>query len=88
MGRFEVRDEGGLSGEDQQHLFTKFSKLSPTPTAGEHSSGLGLSIVKKLSEAQDGCVRCVSTLGAGTSFMVELPLAAVSLSQVQVLTGT
>jgi signal transduction histidine kinase len=89
MGRFEVRDEGpGLSGEDQQHLFTKFSKLSPTPTAGEHSSGLGLSIVKKLSEAQDGCVRCVSTLGAGTSFMVELPLAAVSPSQVQVLTGT
>lgn len=89
MGRFELRDEGpGLSGEDQQHLFTKFSKLSPTPTAGEHSSGLGLSIVKKLSEAQDGCVRCVSTLGAGTSFMVELPLAAVSLSQVQVLTGT
>jgi len=89
MGRLEVRDEGpGLSGEDQQHLFTKFSKLSPTPTAGEHSSGLGLSIVKKLSEAQGGSVRCISTLGAGTSFIVELPLAAVALTQIPAMTGT
>lgn len=88
-GRLEVRDEGpGLSGEDQQHLFTKFSKLSPTPTAGEHSSGLGLSIVKKLSEAQGGSVRCISTLGAGTSFIVELPLAEVSLEHMPAMTGT
>ncbi|MBC3869341.1 sensor histidine kinase [Undibacterium oligocarboniphilum] len=78
MGRLEIKDEGpGLSAEDQTHLFTKFSRLSPTPTAGEHSSGLGLSIVKKLSEAQQGRVHCVSTPGQGAAFIVELPLAMI-----------
>ncbi|MFZ3001103.1 MAG: sensor histidine kinase [Undibacterium umbellatum] len=77
FGVFQVRDEGpGLSAEDQQHLFEKFSKLSSLPTAGEHSSGLGLSIVKKLSEACGGKVHCESIVGEGCSFMVELPLAA------------
>ena len=74
-GRFEVRDQGpGLSENDQQFLFTKFSRLSAVPTAGEHSSGLGLSIVKKLTEAQDGAVHCHSHIGEGASFIVELPL--------------
>jgi len=77
VGMFQVRDEGpGLSAEDQQHLFEKFSKLSSLPTAGEHSSGLGLSIVKKLSEACGGKVHCESVVGHGCNFMVELPLAA------------
>lgn len=77
FGVFQVRDEGpGLSTADQQHLFEKFSKLSSLPTAGEHSSGLGLSIVKKLSEACGGKVDCESVVGQGCNFMVELPLAA------------
>ncbi len=75
MGRFEVRDQGpGLSVKDQQFLFTKFSKLSAVPTAGEHSSGLGLSIVKKLIEAQNGMVNCVSAVGEGACFSIDLPL--------------
>ncbi|MFZ6861876.1 sensor histidine kinase [Undibacterium sp. Ji67W] len=75
MGRFEVRDQGpGLSTKDQQFLFTKFSKLSAVPTAGEHSSGLGLSIVKKLIEAQNGVVNCVSAVGEGACFSIDLPL--------------
>ena len=77
-GRFEVKDQGpGLSVKDQQFLFTKFSKLSAVPTAGEHSSGLGLSIVKKLIEAQGGVVNCSSTAGEGASFSVDLPAAIV-----------
>ncbi|MFZ6679498.1 sensor histidine kinase [Undibacterium sp. Tian12W] len=77
VGMFQVRDEGpGLSAADQQHLFEKFTKLSSLPTAGEHSSGLGLSIVKKLSEACGGKVDCESVAGQGCNFMVELPLAA------------
>ena len=74
-GVLQVRDEGpGLSQEDQQHLFEKFSKLSSLPTAGEHSTGLGLSIVKKLSEACGGKVHCESIVDQGCSFIVELPL--------------
>lgn len=76
MGIFQVRDEGpGLSAEDQSHLFEKFSRLSSLPTAGEHSTGLGLSIVKKLSEACGGSVHCASEAGQGCTFTIELPLA-------------
>ncbi len=42
-----VSDEGaGLSPEDLGRLFGRFQRLSAKPTAGESSTGLGLSIVK------------------------------------------
>jgi signal transduction histidine kinase len=72
--RFEVKDEGpGLSQEDQKKLFGKFARLSARPTGGEHSTGLGLSIVKKMVEAMHGRVWCESRLGEGTTFFLELP---------------
>jgi signal transduction histidine kinase len=74
--KVRIQDQGpGLTQEDQQHLFERFSKLSSIPTAGEHSTGLGLSIVKKLSEAMGGSVHCESEFGAGCCFIVQLPLA-------------
>jgi signal transduction histidine kinase len=72
--RCEVQDEGpGLSPEDQKKLFGKFARLSAKPTGGEHSTGLGLSIVKKLVEAMSGRVWCDSELGKGARFVVEIP---------------
>ena len=72
--RLEVRDNGpGLSEEDRRKLFGKFVRLSAQPTGGEHSTGLGLSIVKKLVEGMQGRVWCESTLGKGATFFVELP---------------
>lgn len=72
--RFEVCDYGpGLTEEDKAHLFTKFARLSAQPTADEHSTGLGLSIVKKLTEALNGRVWCESEFGKGATFIVELP---------------
>ncbi len=69
-----VQDEGpGLSDDDKQKLFGKFARLSAKPTGGEHSTGLGLSIVKKLAEAMHGNVWCESELGHGATFVVELP---------------
>lgn len=74
--RVEVRDEGsGLSAEDKTKLFGKFARLSAQPTGGEHSTGLGLSIVKKIVEAMQGRVWCESELGQGARFIVELPVA-------------
>jgi signal transduction histidine kinase len=70
----EVQDQGpGISAEDQKRLFGKFARLSAQPTGGEHSTGLGLSIVKKLVEAMNGRVWCESELGKGATFIVELP---------------
>jgi len=74
--RCEIQDEGpGLSDEDQEKLFGQFSRLTPKPTGGEHSTGLGLFIVKKLLDSMQGNVWCESTLGKGTTFIVELPVA-------------
>ncbi|GAA4847026.1 ATP-binding protein [Algivirga pacifica] len=71
-----VKDQGpGLTEEDLDKVFGKFQKLSARPTGGEHSTGLGLSIVKKLVENLDGKVWCESVYGNGASFMVQLPKA-------------
>lgn len=69
-----IQDEGlGLSETDQQKLFNKFTRLTPKPTAGEHSTGLGLFIVKKLVDMLGGKIQCFSELGKGTCFEVRLP---------------
>ncbi|MCU0424129.1 MAG: ATP-binding protein [Candidatus Kapabacteria bacterium] len=74
-----VRDEGpGLSDDDKTKLFGKFARLSARPTGGEHSTGLGLSIVKKMVEAMHGRVWCESELGKGAMFLVELPVSNTS----------
>ncbi len=74
--RVEVQDEGqGISEDDMKKLFGKFARLTARPTGGEHSTGLGLSIVKKMVEAMNGRVWCESELGKGATFIVELPKA-------------
>jgi signal transduction histidine kinase len=74
--RCAVRDEGpGLSAEDQRKLFGKFARLSTKPTGGEHATGLGLSIVKRMVEAMNGKVWCESEPGRGATFVVQLPAA-------------
>lgn len=70
----EIKDEGpGLSEEDKSKMFVKFAKLSAKPTAGESSTGLGLSIVKKLTDIIGGKIVCESELGKGASFILRIP---------------
>ncbi|WP_161575458.1 hybrid sensor histidine kinase/response regulator [Beggiatoa leptomitoformis] len=79
--RCTVADEGpGLSHEDQHKLFGKFTRLTPRPTGNEYSSGLGLFIVKKLTEAQLGRVWCNSIINQGSQFIVEFALDTKPLS--------
>ncbi|TAE21521.1 MAG: hypothetical protein EAZ92_16860 [Candidatus Kapaibacterium sp.] len=75
MARCDVQDEGpGFSEDDQLRLFGKYTRLTPKPTGGEHSTGLGLSIVKRMIEMQRGHVWCSSKLGEGATFSITLPL--------------
>ncbi len=68
-----VEDEGpGLSAEEQLLLFQKYQRLTPRPTGGESSTGLGLFIVKTIVEKMGGVVRCESVIGKGSKFMVTL----------------
>jgi signal transduction histidine kinase len=73
--RTEIKDEGpGVKPEEMEMLFKKFQKLSNHPTAGESSTGLGLSIVKQYTELLNGRVWCESVFGQGACFIVELPV--------------
>lgn len=70
--RISVRDEGpGIPENEINNLFKKYSKLSPRPTAGEQSIGLGLSIAKKYVEVMEGNIWCESKVGRGSEFIVE-----------------
>jgi signal transduction histidine kinase/tetratricopeptide (TPR) repeat protein len=73
--RFEIKDEGpGFTEKDKTKIFGKFTRLSAQPTGGENSSGLGLSIVKNLTEALGGTIGYESTEGQGAAFTVEIPV--------------
>jgi len=66
-----IVDQGpGLSDDDKELLFKKFQRLSAQPTAGEQSTGIGLSIVKKYVELMGGEVWCESEIGQGATFKV------------------
>ncbi|UWU92240.1 DUF3369 domain-containing protein [Bradyrhizobium sp. CB1015] len=70
-----VSDEGaGLSPEDLGRLFGRFQRLSAKPTAGESSTGLGLSIVKRIIDMHGGEVTAESEgPGKGSTFTLTLP---------------
>ena len=74
--QISVADHGpGLTEEDLGKLYQKFTKLTPRPTGGESSQGLGLSIVKTLSNCLGGDVECRSKVDVGSTFIVTLPLS-------------
>jgi signal transduction histidine kinase len=70
-----IADQGaGLSPEDLGRLFGRFQRLSAKPTAGESSTGLGLSIVKRIIDMHGGEVTaCSAGPGQGSTFTVTLP---------------
>lgn len=73
---FVVADEGpGFTNEDREKLFRRYGRLSARPTGGEPSTGLGLSIVKRLLAAMDGRIELEEGTGHGARFRVRLPLA-------------
>jgi signal transduction histidine kinase len=71
-----VTDQGaGLSPEDLGRLFGRFQRLSAKPTAGESSTGLGLSIVKRIVDMHGGTITADSPgPGQGATFTIELPV--------------
>ncbi len=75
-----VTDEGaGLSPEDLGRLFGRFQRLSAKPTAGESSTGLGLSIVKRIIDMHGGEVGANSAgPGKGSTFTITLPATEMS----------
>ncbi len=70
----EVGDSGvGISQENLPLIFEEFVQLGSDLKQKQRGAGLGLSIVKKLVQLQDGKIDVQSTLGKGTTFTIEIP---------------
>jgi len=68
-----VKDTGiGMSKEDTDRLFNDFVRIKNEKTRNILGSGLGLSILKKLSDLYDGSVYVKSEPDVGSSFSVVL----------------
>jgi len=74
MVEFRIRDEGpGFDVGDHAKMFARYRRLSAKPTAGEPSTGLGLSIAKRHVDNMNGQLVCESEPGKGATFVLRLP---------------
>ncbi len=71
-----VGDEGpGIPADERSRLFTQFGKLTARPTDGEHSTGLGLWIVKHMINLQGGDVGVDCPPEGGSVFWIQMQAA-------------
>jgi two-component system sensor histidine kinase/response regulator len=72
----QLQDQGpGFNESDKARMFCRYARLSARPTGGEPSTGLGLSIARKLVLAMQGELACESSPGNGATFTLRLPRA-------------
>jgi signal transduction histidine kinase len=70
-----VRDTGpGISPADQARIFEEFHQADNSATKTKGGTGLGLSIAKRIVEMHGGRIWVESSLGAGATFSVSLPV--------------
>jgi len=76
--RFSVSDDGiGMAPDYLDHLFEPFSQERTAANQTRNGTGLGLALVRSYTELMGGTVTVESTLGAGSTFTVLLPLEQV-----------
>jgi signal transduction histidine kinase len=75
--RIDVEDSGiGIPASELGQIFDRFVRASNARTAGLPGTGLGLSVVKAITELHGGRIEARSTVGSGTTFRVSLPLCS------------
>jgi signal transduction histidine kinase len=75
IGSIEVRDHGeGIPSDQQTRIFEPFYRGSYAQSNAKSGLGLGLSICKNIVERHSGRIWFRSSMGTGSTFIIELPL--------------
>ncbi|MEP7059744.1 MAG: ATP-binding protein, partial [Actinomycetota bacterium] len=73
---FNVRDHGpGIPDSEHSKIFERFAQADSEATRNTHGVGLGLYITRELATAMGGTVSLISAPGAGSTFLVTIPVA-------------
>ena len=77
-----VRDTGmGIAAENLEKLFRPFWQADTSSRRKYQGTGIGLAIVKELTEAQGGEIEVESEPGKGTTMLVRLPVPETELDE-------
>lgn len=75
MLRISVADRGpGISNENKEYIFKKFTQIDSSLNRKKGGSGLGLYISKTFIELMNGILGLESSLNEGSTFYIDLPL--------------
>jgi signal transduction histidine kinase len=66
----------GIAEEHQSRIFEQFHQVDSSNTKAKAGTGLGLAIAKQIVEMHGGHICVESTLGKGSTFLMELPTRA------------
>jgi two-component system, sensor histidine kinase and response regulator len=73
--RIRVSDTGiGIPESKRERLFKRFSQVDASTTRTHGGTGLGLALCREFVSLMGGHIDCESTLGAGSTFIVMLPM--------------
>jgi two-component sensor histidine kinase len=74
--KLEVADHGiGIARRDQAKIFEKFYRAGDPLVHNTKGSGLGLSLVRHITEAHGGVIEVESSPGTGSKFILSLPVS-------------
>jgi len=80
--KLEVADHGiGITRRDQSRIFEKFYRAGDPLVHNTKGSGLGLSLVRHITQAHGGEIAVESTPGKGSRFILSLPLTSAAAQQ-------
>jgi signal transduction histidine kinase/ligand-binding sensor domain-containing protein/DNA-binding response OmpR family regulator len=81
-----VEDTGiGISEEELPKLFDRFYQVDSSQTREQEGTGIGLALTNELVELHHGKIKVKSKVGAGSEFIVELPLGREHLKDDEII---